>query len=61
MLQVVFGKFYRQIEKNTIMTSSWRHLMLLKFENLKFCETEYRLSALQVSALLAVWIEYYGG
>ena len=34
--------------------------MLLSFENLKFCETEYRLSSLQVSNLLVVWIEFYG-
>ena len=31
--------------------------MLLRFENFKFCKTEYKLSALQVSNLLIVWIE----
>ena len=35
--------------------------MLLGFENLKFCETEYRLSALQVSNYLVFRIEFYGG
>ena len=39
MLEVVFGKFYRQIKKNTLMTLSWRHFMFLEFENLKFCKT----------------------
>ena len=28
--------------------------------NLEFCESEYRLSPLQVSNLLVVWIEFYG-
>ena len=41
MLQVVFGKFYRQIKKNTMMASSWCHFMFLEFENLKFCKTVY--------------------
>ena len=58
MLQVVFGKFYRQIKKNTIMTSSWRHSKLLGFQNLKFCETGYTLSSLQLSNLLIVWINF---
>ena len=61
MLQVVFGKFYRQIKKNTMMTSSSRHFMLLGFKNLKLCKTEYKLSPLQASNLLVVWIEFYGG
>ena len=61
MLQVVFGKFYRQIKKNTMMTSSWHHFMLLEFENHKFCQTGFRLSSLQVSNLLVVWMEFYGG
>ena len=39
----------------------YRHFMLLGFENIKFCETEYRLSALQVSNLLVAWIKFYGG
>ena len=46
MVQVVFGKFYRQSKKNTMMTLARCHLMLLEFENLKFCKTEYRLSSL---------------
>ena len=33
---------------------------VVRFENLKFCETVYRLPALQVSNLLIVWIEFYG-
>ena len=36
MLWVVCGKFYGRIEKNTLMTSSLRHFMLLGFENLRF-------------------------
>ena len=44
-----------------MMTISLRHFMLLGFENLKFCEAGYRLSALQVSNLVVVWIEFYGG
>ena len=45
MLQAVFGKFYRQIKKNTMKMSSLRHFMFLGFENLKFCKTGYRLSS----------------
>ena len=37
MLQVVFGKIYREIKK----TQWWRHLMLLLFEDLQFCKTEF--------------------
>ena len=33
MLQVIIGKFYRQIKKNKMMASSWRHFMFLGFEN----------------------------
>ena len=47
--------------RKTMMTSSWRHFMLLGFENLKFSETLYRLSSLQVSNRLVVWIGFYGG
>ena len=36
-------------------------IMLLEFQKLKFCETGYRLSSLQVSNLLVVLIEFYGG
>ena len=61
MLQVVFRKFYRQIKKNTMMKSSWRHFMLLRYENLNFCKAEYGLSFLQDSNLLIVSIEFYGG
>ena len=61
ILQVFHGKFYRQIKKNTMMTSSKRHFMLLEFENLKFSKTEYRLSFLQGSNLLIVGIEFYEG
>ena len=32
------GKFYRQIMKTIMMTSSWRHFMLLRFENLTFVQ-----------------------
>ena len=60
-LRVVFGKFYRQIKKNTMMTSSWSQFMFSDFENLKFCKTGYGLSSLQVLLLLIVWIEFYGG
>ena len=49
ILLVVFDKFYRQIQKNTMMTSSRRHFMLLGFENLKFSETLHKLLSLQVS------------
>ena len=35
--------------------------MLLGLENLKFFETLYRISPLQVSNLLVIWIEFYGG
>ena len=31
------------------------------FENLKFSKTLYRLSSLQVSNLLVIWIKFYGG
>ena len=34
--------------------------MLLGFENLTFCETEYRPSPLPVLNLLVVWIIFYG-
>ena len=34
--------------RKTMMMSSWLHFMLLGLENLKFCETEYRLSPLSV-------------
>ena len=69
MLQVVFGKFYRQIKNNTMMTFknntmmtlSWLHLILFGFENLQFCRNEYRLSLLQVPNPLVVCIKFYGG
>ena len=60
MQQVVLGKLYRQINKNTMMTSSC-HLILLRFENLKVCAIEYSLSSLLVLNLLASWIELYEG
>ena len=57
----VFGKFYRQIQKNTMMMSSWRQFMLLAFENLEFSKILYRLLSLQVSNFLVICIEFYGG
>ena len=62
MLQAVFGKFYKQIKKKkhsdgVIVTS----FILLEFENLKFCKTEFKLSFFYVSNLLVAWIEFYGG
>ena len=36
-------------------------IMTLRFENLKFSETLYGLSPFQVSNLLVIWIEFYGG
>ena len=59
MLQVAFGKFYKQFKKHNddvIMTS----FHVLGFENLKFCKTGYRLSCCQASNLLVVWIKFYG-
>ena len=47
----------RKHNDGVIMTS----FMLLEFENLRFSETGYRLSPLQVSNLFVVWIEFYGG
>ena len=42
--------------ENTMIT-----FLLLGFENLKFCETEHRLSVFQVSDLLVVSIKFYRG
>ena len=53
MLQVAFGKFYRQIKKNTMKKTSWRHFMLLEFENLRFVKLNigYHPAKFQISWL----------
>ena len=48
---------FRKHNDDVIVTS----FMLLGFENLKFSETLYGLSSLQVSNLLIIWIEFYEG
>ena len=47
--------------KNTMITSLWRHFMMLGFEISIFCETGYRLSTCQVSNPSVIWIKFYIG
>ena len=48
---------FRKHNDDVMVTS----FLLLRFENFKFSETLYRLSSVQVSNLLVIWIKFYGG
>ena len=49
---------FRKHNDDVIMSS---FMLLLAFEDLRFSETLYRLSFLQASNLLVIWIKFYGG
>ena len=55
------GNVLQRDFKSTLMTSLWRHFMILEFETFIFCETGYKLSTCQVSNPSVIWIKFYRG
>ena len=55
------GQVLQRNWKNTMITSSGRHFIMLQFKIFVIGESENRLSVWQVSSLSVVWIKFYGG
>ena len=55
------GQALQRDYKNTMMTSLWRHFIILGFKIFIFCETSYKQSICKVSNPSVIWMKFYRG